>query len=116
MADRHSNSLNNCFYRFGNNCKHAIQGYFTEYETPKLVLIHSLRFAVLLRIMQIIILTYSVLYLLIYGKGYQKQDVAIISSITLKAKGIGYIRTSQNQTIVVDVAGKRNIFLFWLAN
>ena len=91
--------------RLSINCRSALQAYFTEYETPKLVLIHSLRFGVLLRIMQIIILTYSVIYLLIYEKGYQKQDTAIISSTTLKIKGIGYVHTSRNQTIVIDGAG-----------
>ncbi len=110
MNNRPSNSLHKYSSRFGNHLKYAIQGYFTEYETPKLVVIHSLNFAVLLRIMQIIILIYSVLYLLIYNKGYQKQDTAIISSITLKVKGIGYTRTTRNQTIVVDVAGKQNVF------
>jgi hypothetical protein len=90
----------------GKSMKSAVYGLLTEYETPKIVLIHSLRFAVLLRIMQIIILLYSVLYLLIYEKGYQKQDTAIISSVTLKVKGIGYSVTPQNKTIVIDVAGK----------
>jgi hypothetical protein len=101
-----SNSLFKHRHRLGTGVKCVLQGFFTEYETPKLVLIHSLTFAVLLRIMQIIILIYSVLYLLIYEKGYQKQDTAIISSVTLKVKGIGYILTSQNQTVVIDVAGR----------
>lgn len=91
-------------HRFGHYFRNAVHGYFTEYETPKLVLIHSLKFAVLLRILQIIILTYSIIYLLIYEKGYQKHDTSIISSVTLKVKGIGYIQTARNQTIVTDVA------------
>jgi hypothetical protein len=63
--------------------------------------------------MQIIILTYTILYLLLYEKGYQKHDTTIISAITLKVKGIGYIRTETNETIVIDVAGllnKKNSF------
>jgi hypothetical protein len=110
MNDVRPNSFHKFGVRFGNNIKYAIQGYFTEYETPKLVLIHSVRFGVLLRIMQIIILVYSVLYLLIYEKGYQKHDTAIISSITLKVKGIGYVRARESLPIVVDVAGKKNVF------
>ncbi|CAF0888143.1 unnamed protein product [Rotaria sp. Silwood1] len=79
-------------------------GYFTEYETPKLVLIHSAKYAGLLRIIQIIILIYSIIYLLIYKKGYQKQSTAITSSITLKVKGIGYVHTQEDETIIIDVA------------
>jgi len=105
MEKMRSNSIYKYRHRLGRTMKSGVVGYFTEYETPKLVLIHSFTFAVLLRIMQIIILCYSVLYLLIYEKGYQKHDTAIISSVTLKVKGIGYINTAQNQTIVTDVAG-----------
>jgi hypothetical protein len=100
----------NPFYKYhhhlGSRLKSAIHGYFTEYETPKLVLINSLKFAILLRILQIIILIYSIVYLLIYEKGYQKHDTSIISSVTLKVKGIGYIHTSRNQTTIIDVAGR----------
>jgi preprotein translocase subunit Sec61beta len=105
MKTMKSNSIYKYRHSLSKNVKSGIVGYFSEYETPKLVLIHSFTFAILLRIMQIIILCYSVLYLLIYEKGYQKQDTAIISSVTLKVKGIGYIITAQNQTIVTDVAG-----------
>jgi hypothetical protein len=102
------NSLFKQRHRIGRTLTKAIAGVFTEYETPKLVLIHSLTFAILLRIMQIIILIYSILYLLLYEKGYQKQDTAIISAVTLKVKGIGYINTPDNDTRVIDVAGLLN--------
>jgi hypothetical protein len=100
-----SNSSSTYRHCISSNLKSAIHGYFTEYETPKFVLIHSFKFALLLRIMQIIILIYSILYLLLYEKGYQKQDTTIISSVTLKAKGIGYVNITQNKSIVIDVAG-----------
>ncbi|CAF0846408.1 unnamed protein product [Adineta ricciae] len=77
---------------------------FTEYETPKLVLIHSSTLTILLRIMQIILLIYSILYLLLYEKGYQKQDTSIVSSFTLKVKGVGFVQTVTNETIIIDVA------------
>jgi preprotein translocase subunit Sec61beta len=105
MKEINSSSLFKSRHRLGKNAKSGFLSFFSEYETPKVVLIHSFTFAVLLRIMQIIILIYSVLYLLIYEQGYQKHDTAIISSVTLKVKGIGYINTTQNQTIVIDVAG-----------
>ncbi|CAF5022357.1 unnamed protein product [Rotaria sp. Silwood1] len=91
-------------HRIRKSLKNAFTEYFTEYETPKLVVIHSAKYAGLLRIMQILILIYSVAYLLIYEKGYQKQDTAPISSITLKVKGIGTVNTPDNKTIIMDVA------------
>ncbi|CAF4893797.1 unnamed protein product [Rotaria sp. Silwood1] len=91
-------------YHIGKSVKNMLMGFFTEYETPKLVLIHSAKYAGILRIIQIIILIYSVIYLLIYEKGYQKQDTAVISSVTLKVKGIGYAHTLENKTLIIDVA------------
>lgn len=83
-----------------------LYGFVTEYETPKIVMIHSYAITILLRFLQIILLIYSVFYLLIYEKGYQKQDTSIISSITLKVKGIGYIYTSKNLSYIVDGSGR----------
>ncbi|CAF0870761.1 unnamed protein product [Rotaria sp. Silwood1] len=77
-------------------------GFVTEYETPKIVTIHSYTITTLLRIMQILLLLYSILYLFIHEKGYQKQDSSIISSVTLKVKGIGYIHTKNNETFIID--------------
>ncbi|CAF1583678.1 unnamed protein product [Rotaria sp. Silwood1] len=91
-------------YHFGKSLNNFLKGYLTTYETPKLVSIHSSKYAVLLRILQIIILIYSIIYLLIYEKGYQKQSTTIISSATLKVKGIGYIHVPVNQTIIIDGA------------
>ena len=85
--------------------KRAALGFFTEYETSKMVLIHSSTFGVLLRVMQIILLVYSVIYLLLLDKGYQKKDSSVVSSITLKMKGIGHIQKPPNRTVVMDVAG-----------
>ena len=85
--------------------KTLIYGFLTEYETPKIVMIHSYAITSLLRIIQIVLFLYCVFYLLIYQKGYQKQDTSIISSVTLKVKGIGYIYTSDNQTFVFDGTG-----------
>jgi hypothetical protein len=89
-----------------NGLKQAVRGFTTEYETPKLVLIHSFKFAMMLRVLQGLILAYSVVYLIWHDKGYQKKDSTVISSVTLKVKGIGYILTAQNETSIVDGAGK----------
>jgi hypothetical protein len=88
--------------------RRAIYSFLTEYETPKIVSIHSLTFGILLRFIQAILLVYAIIYLLLYEQGYQKKDSNIISSITLKVKGVGYIETLNNQTIVIDVAGKND--------
>lgn len=87
------------------NAKGFFRSFFTEYETSKVVLIHSTKFAGLLRLTQIIILIYYVAYLLAYKKGYQKTSTTVISSITLKVKGIGYVNTTENKTIIIDGAG-----------
>lgn len=93
-------------FKFHLFLKSLLYGFVTEYETPKIVMIHSYAITILLRFLQIILLIYSIGYLLIYQKGYQKLDTSIISSITLKVKGIGYIHTSDNNSYIVDGSGK----------
>ncbi|CAF3183133.1 unnamed protein product [Rotaria socialis] len=88
----------------GKSVTNVLTGFFSEYETQKLVLIHSVKYVGLRRIIQIIVLIYFVIYFLIYEKGYQKQSTAIVSSVALKVKGIGYVRTPENKTIIMDVA------------
>ena len=90
--------------------KALFYGFVTEYETPKIVMIHSYAITTLLRVMQVMLLLYSIFYLLLYEKGYQKQDTAIISSITLKVKGIGHIQTPDNQFYVFDGTGRFILF------
>lgn len=91
---------------FQRRMRRIIHEFLTEYETPKIVSIHSISYAVLLRIIQIIILIYSVVYLLIYERGYQKIDTSIISAVTLKVKGVGFILRANKERVVMDVAGK----------
>lgn len=102
--DAHRFSKKRTFLR--SRMQRSLLSFLTEYETPKIVSIHSLTLAILLRVIQIIILVYSILYLLLYEQGYQKKDTAIISSVTLKVKGIGYIHTPENQNLVIDVVGE----------
>lgn len=95
------------------NIKRFLFGYFTEYETQKLVSIHSTKFAVLLRSIQIIILIYSGVYFLLYEKGYQKSSTTVIAAVTLKVKGIGFVNESDNQTMIIDGAGLLNECFFF---
>jgi len=98
-----SSSRKRCSFRVF--WKELLYGFLTEYETPKIVMIHSYSITVLLRILQIILLCYYLFYVLFYEKGYQKQDTSVISSITLKVKGIGYIHTRNNETYAFDGTG-----------
>ena len=92
-------------YFSSTNLKSMIRGFVYEYETPKIVTIHSIFQCVLLghasrisicsflflvalmcRLIQLLILVYGIVYLMIHKKGYQETDTSIISSITLKVK------------------------------
>ncbi|CAF1346270.1 unnamed protein product [Adineta ricciae] len=101
--------------------KSICRGFIYEYETPKIVTIHSISIALTCRLIQLLILCYGVAYLMVYKKGYQEMDTSIISSITLKVKGIGYNRTGPNETLVVDGADyiippQENNALFLMTN
>ena len=87
------------------NIKSILRGFVYEYETPKIVTIHSvsseidpiwfnfnirhwlcLLVALMCRLIQLLILVYGIAYLMFHKKGYQETDTSIISSITLKVK------------------------------
>ncbi|CAF0858245.1 unnamed protein product [Adineta ricciae] len=103
------------------NIKSTLRGFVYEYETPKIVTIHSISIALMCRLIQLLILIYGIAYLMIHKKGYQETDTSIISSITLKVKGIGYNQTSDNHTLVIDgadyiVPPQENNALFLMTN
>ena len=83
--------------------KSMLHGFVYEYETPKIVTIHSISskterrsrvgnadrlclVALMCRLIQVLILIYGIAYLMIHKKGYQETNTSIISSITLKVK------------------------------
>ncbi|CAF4304206.1 unnamed protein product [Rotaria sp. Silwood2] len=103
------------------NMKSIFRSFVYEYETPKIVTIRSISIALMCRLIQLLILIYGVAYLMIHKKGYQETDTSIISSITLKVKGIGYNQTGPNQTLVIDgadyiVPPQENNALFLMTN
>ena len=102
-------SSNRKSYKWTSFIKDFFYGFIAEYETSKIITIHHFSIGILLRILQIILLIYSILYLFLYEKGYQMRDSSIISSVTLKVKGIGYIHTSNTETYALDGTG--NFFL-----
>jgi hypothetical protein len=92
-------------YFSASNMKSALRGFVYEYETPKIVTIHSISsktiyqgknmnisndlfilVALMCRLIQVLILIYGIVYLMIHKKGYQETNTSIISSITLKVK------------------------------
>lgn len=91
-------------YFSASNMKSTLRGFIYEYETPKIVTIHSVSskllfaflrrkkerslrlVAMMCRLIQLLILIYGIAYLMIHKKGYQETDTSIISSITLKVK------------------------------
>ncbi|CAF0749307.1 unnamed protein product [Rotaria sordida] len=108
-------------YFSATNMKSLFRGFVYEYETPKIVTIHSISIALMCRLIQILILIYGIVYLMIHKKGYQETNTSIISSITLKVKGIGYNQTGPNQTLVIDgadyiVPPQENNALFLMTN
>ncbi|CAI9740575.1 P2X purinoceptor 4-like isoform X1 [Octopus vulgaris] len=71
-----------------------------EYDTPKIVHIHSKKVGVINRLLQLIIIGYIVGYVIIYNKGYQEFDY-VVGSISTKVKGISLT----NRTILSDKPG-----------
>ncbi|CAF1106408.1 unnamed protein product [Rotaria sp. Silwood1] len=103
------------------NMKSMFRSFVYEYETPKIVTIHSISIALMCRLIQLLILIYGIAYIMIHKKGYQETNTSIISSITLKVKGIGYNQTGPNQTLVIDgadyiVPPQENNALFLMTN
>ncbi|CAF1136153.1 unnamed protein product [Rotaria magnacalcarata] len=108
-------------YFSASNMKSIFRSFVYEYETPKIVTIHSISIALMCRLIQVLILIYGIAYLMIHKKGYQETNTSIISSITLKVKGIGYNQTGPNQTLVIDgadyiVPPQENNALFLMTN
>ncbi|CAF3587678.1 unnamed protein product [Rotaria socialis] len=108
-------------YFSASNMKSIFRSFVYEYETPKIVTIHSISIALMCRLIQVLILIYGIAYLMIHKKGYQETNTSIISSITLKVKGIGYNQTGPNETLVIDgadyiVPPQENNALFLMTN
>jgi hypothetical protein len=87
-------------------CSRAISTFF-EYETPRVVHIHSRRVGIIQRLIQITIIVYIALCVIWTKKGYQEVDYAI-SATTTKLKGVSVINYSRlNITIPGGFHGSR---------
>ena len=59
---------------------------FFEYDTPKIVHIKSKKIGIFSRLIQLLIISYIVGFVLVYKKGYQERG-AVVSAVTTKLKG-----------------------------
>lgn len=74
--------------------KNAFQSQLFEYETPKVVNIHSPLAGIIHRIVQVAIVLYIIVWVFIVNKGYQKFDHSATSGTTAKVKGISYTNST----------------------
>jgi P2X purinoceptor 4 len=93
--------------------------YFYFYLAPKIVTINSLPIALTCRFVQLLILIYAFGYIMWYKRGYQDSDPSIISSVTLKVKGLGNF--GRDPTLTLDNAdyilpAQENNALFIMTN
>ncbi|KAF8570437.1 hypothetical protein P879_05152 [Paragonimus westermani] len=73
-----------------------------EYETQKVVQIHSKKVGITFRLIQLGIILYVVLWVMVYEKGYQSFDQAV-SGVTAKLKGIAFANVTDNPAIGASV-------------
>ena len=73
---------------------------FFEYDTPKIVHIKSKRIGIMSRLVQLVITSYVIGFVLVHKKGYQETD-AVVSAVTTKMKG--NVRTNFSSSELVGV-------------
>ena len=73
---------------------------FFEYDTPKIVHIKSKRIGIMSRVVQILIISYVIGFVLVHKKGYQETD-SVVSAVTTKMKG--NIKTNFSSSELVGV-------------
>lgn len=67
------------------------------YSTVRQAKIHSVKIALIFRIIQLSILAYIIGWSIVYKKGYQEID-KVSSSVSTKVKGLGYVNYGKNMT------------------
>ncbi|CAH8513310.1 unnamed protein product [Heterobilharzia americana] len=73
-----------------------------EYETQKVVQIHSKKIGITFRLIQLGIILYVILWVMIYEKGYQSFDRAV-SGVTAKLKGVAFANVTSNSQLGATV-------------
>ncbi|XP_069608838.1 P2X purinoceptor 1-like isoform X1 [Ranitomeya imitator] len=87
----------------GHKLKKEIGNFFFEYDTPRMVLVRDKKVGLTFRLIQFGVLCYIVGWVFLYEKGYQNVD-DIISSVSVKMKGIAITNMSNMGTEIWDVA------------
>ncbi|XP_047449069.1 P2X purinoceptor 4b isoform X2 [Mugil cephalus] len=84
-------------------CCQSCLHYAFDYETPKTLVIPSLRVGCVFRLTQLLVMLYVVGYVCVVQKAYQETD-SVISTVTTKVKGFAYTNTSDMDPRFWDVA------------
>lgn len=87
----------------GHKFKKEISDFFFEYDTPRMVLVRDKKVGLTFRLIQFGVLCYIVGWVFLYEKGYQTVD-DIISSVSVKMKGIAITNVPSMGTEIWDVA------------
>ncbi|XP_066433028.1 P2X purinoceptor 1 isoform X2 [Eleutherodactylus coqui] len=87
----------------GHKFKKEISDFFFEYDTPRMVLVRDKKVGLTFRLIQFGVLCYIVGWVFLYEKGYQAVD-DIISSVSVKMKGIAITNVPTMGTEIWDVA------------
>ncbi|XP_014450263.1 P2X purinoceptor 4 isoform X2 [Alligator mississippiensis] len=85
------------------SCRDCCYSLLFEYDTPRIVMIRSRKVGLMNRLVQLGILAYVVGWVFIWEKGYQEID-SVVSSVTIKVKGVTVTNTSTLGPRVWDVA------------
>ncbi|XP_072244624.1 P2X purinoceptor 4a-like [Leuresthes tenuis] len=85
------------------DCCQNFLHYVFDYETPKTLVIPSLRVGFVFRFTQLLVVLYVVGYVCVIQKAYQDTD-SVISTVTTKVKGFVYTNTSDMDPRFWDVA------------
>ncbi|XP_040897872.1 P2X purinoceptor 4b [Toxotes jaculatrix] len=85
------------------DCCQGCLHYVFDYETPKTLVIPSIRVGCMFRFTQLLVVLYVVGYVCVVQKAYQETD-SVISSVTTKVKGFAFTNTSDTDPRFWDVA------------
>ncbi|XP_063809765.1 P2X purinoceptor 1 isoform X2 [Pseudophryne corroboree] len=87
----------------GHKIRKNVSDFFFEYDTPRMVLVRDMKVGLTFRLIQLAVLCYIVGWVFLYEKGYQDVD-DIISSVSIKFKGIAVTNIENIGTEIWDVA------------
>ncbi|XP_028564443.2 P2X purinoceptor 1 [Podarcis muralis] len=87
----------------GHKFSEKVSSFLFEYDTPRMVLVRNKKVGLTFRLIQLVVLAYIIGWVFLYEKGYQSKD-GIISSVSVKLKGLTLTNTSEIGPHIWDVA------------